>query len=350
MLVKPVIRPRAAFGRMENSFAWDAELPVSYMFDSDHFFNTLAEDCPQLRIVDEEDEALNIPPQSEGHLIDPMQLVPTRWGHVLVDPSQFRPALDAHISEHILKGSDDVEPAPQPTREHPIRLGFNDGVAFSWPVAHDDAEFRDNFGHLARCPRNIRELSARALYNLYMMIGVRQSPASPARAAFLGAHIRTEEDVQVYSWTSYEKQSMDIREQLVANNLSVVYVATGTASDVDRLREDVAGMRIPVNETHSTGVQVFQKWDLLDDEDIMFMDTLTWDQMALVDFDIMLRSSRFVGIWESSWSWTISLKRHAWSAANPYDYDAHAVTYEDELSIIYGPIGAQPVVDPCFWL
>ncbi|KUI62517.1 hypothetical protein VP1G_09652 [Cytospora mali] len=346
MLVTPVIHPREAFGRMEKSFAWDTDLPISYMFDSEHFFNTLAEDCPQLRIVDENDKTLNIPPKSEAHVIGPKRLIAAEYGHVLIEPGRWRPALDEYIKEQILSKNN----LPEPTREHPLRIGFDDGVAFSWPVAYDGDDFRNNWGHLARFPRYIRELSARALYNLYRKIDIQQSPAAPSTGAFLGAHVRTEKDVQVYAWTSYEMQSASIREQLTANNLSVVYVATGTASDVDRLRRDVADMQIPVNETHTTGVQVFQKWDILDEEDLMLMDTLTWDQMALVDLDIMLRSSRFVGIWESSWSWTIALKRHAWSKENPYDYDAHPVTYKDEFSIIYGPTRAQPVIDPCLWL
>ncbi|KAK7735336.1 inducible alternative oxidase 2 [Cytospora paraplurivora] len=346
MLVTPVIHPREAFGRMEKSFAWDTDLPISYMFDSEHFFSTLARDCPELRIVDENDEQLNIPPKSESHVIRAPSLVASAFGHVLIEPAKWRTALDEHITENILK----KKHLPQPTKEFPLRLSFDDGISFSWPTAYDGDEFRNNWGHLAQFPLHIRKLSARALYNLYRMIDVQQSPAAPSKGAFLGAHVRTEKDVQVYSWTSFETQSAHIQEQLKANNLSVVYVATGTASDVDRLKKAVANMEIPLNETHTTGVQVFHKWDVLDEEDLMLMDTLTWDQMALVDLDIMLRSSRFVGIWESSWSWTISLKRHAWSEANPYDYATHALTFEDELSIIYGPTGAQPVIDPCLWL
>lgn len=344
ILITPVIHPRESFGTMEKSFAWDKDLPISYMFDSEHFFGTLARDCPQLRIVSETDE--RVPPKSESHVVGPKKLIAAEYGHVLIEPERWRPALDSHIEEGIIK----KEGLPQPTRDRPLRIAFDDGIAFSWPVAHDGAAFRDSWGHLARFPRHIRELSARALYNLYGKIGARQSPAAPSGGAFLGAHVRTEKDVQVYSWTSFELQAAHIVEQLQANNLSVVYVATGTASDVDRLKEKVADLQIPYNETHSAGVQVFQKWDILDEEDIMLMDTLTWDQMALVDLDIMLRSSRFVGIWESSWSWSISLKRHAWSRADPYDYNTHPLTFEDELSIIYGPMGAQPIIDPCLWL
>lgn len=330
---------------MENSFGWDTDLPISYMFESDHFFDTLAKDCPQLHIVDEDDPSYNIPPKSEIQNISPKRLIPVVHNNVLVDASQWRPALDQRIEDIVSENN-----LAQPTSKHPIRLTFDD-VAFSWPVRYDGDEFRTDFGHIARFPRHIRELSARALYNLYKKLGIDQSPAAPSRAAFLGAHVRTEADAQIEAWTSFATQSQHIREQVEANQLGAVYVATGTASDVDRLREDLADVRVRPNGTHAeTGVRVLQKWDILDEADVMLFDELTWDQMALVDLDIMLRASRFVGIWESSWSWTIALKRHAWSEMDPYDYDTHALTYEDEYSILYGPVGAQPVIDPCMWL
>ena len=330
---------------MENSFGWDTDLPVSYMFDSDHFFNTLAEDCPQLHIVDEDDPSYNIPPKKEIQVVHPKRLIEVVHNNILVDPSLWRPALDQHI-EDIIKEND----LPKPTKDHPLRMTFDD-VAFSWPVRYDSDEFRSDFGHVARFPRRIRELSARALYNLYKKLDIQQSPAGPSTGAFLGAHVRTEADAQLEAWTSFATQSQNIRQQVEINQLGAVYVATGTASDVDKLRKDLADVRVKVNDTHTTtGVQVLQKWDILDEADVMILDELSWDQMALVDLDIMLRASRFVGIWESSWSWTIALKRHAWSERDPYDYDTHALTYEDEYSILYGPVNAQPVIDPCMWL
>ncbi|KAK7698564.1 hypothetical protein SLS64_012432 [Diaporthe eres] len=347
ILITPVLHAREAFEKMENSFGWDTDLPVSYMFDSDHFFDTLAKDCPELHIVDEDDPSYNIPPKSEVVNISPKSLIPTVYNNVLVDPSLWRPALDQHIADIVAQPD-----FPQPSSERPMRMTFDD-VAFSWPVRYDGTEFRSDFGHVARFPRHIRELSARALYNLYRELGVDQSPAGPSRAAFLGAHVRTEADAQLESWTSFATQSANIRQQVEMNQLGAVYVATGTASDVDRLREDLADVRVRTangSQTETAGVRVLQKWDILDEADVMLFDELTWDQMALVDLDIMLRASRFVGIWESSWSWTIALKRHAWSELDPYDYDTHALTYEDEYSILYGPVGAQPVIDPCMWL
>lgn len=333
---------------MEDSFNWSNGTDLSYMFDTDHLYHILAEDCPQLQFVDENDASLHIPPREEALKVNPKKLLPDAiYGHVLQDPSQFRPALDALIQNTIETSG------VQPTADYPMRLSFDDGIAFSWPVRYDDEAFRSDWGHLAQLPRHIRELSARIMYRLYRKIHAQQDPARPSNGAFLGAHIRTEGDAVVEGWTSFWVQAARVRDQLMKNNIRTVYVATGTASDVDRLKKFLAKVQIPmvVNGSEvTTNAQVLQKWDLLDDQDLMIMDTLTWDQMALVDLDVMQRASRFVGLWESSWSWTIALKRHAWSSEDPYDYETHPVTFADEYSTLYGPERAQPIIDPCFWL
>lgn len=328
MLVHPVIHPRQAFDLMDKSFGWDVDLPLDYIFDSEHFYTTLAEDCPQLRFVNESDPDLNLPTKKDSYPLVPTQLVATSMGgHVIDEPQKWRPALDKWIQEWIF----DKEGHPSSlSNESPVRVSFDETVQFSWPNAYDGDKFKNDWGHVARFTPKIRELSARALYNLYRRLGCKQSPATVSQDCFLGVHIRTEQDAAVEHWDSYETQMQHAREQLSTHNLSAVYVATGTSSDVDRLRADLKDLRIQINATHDTPVQVLQKWDILDDEDMMIMDTLTWDQMALVDLDIMLRASRFEGIWESSWTWMIALKRHEWSnQTNPYGL---GVTFEDGLS------------------
>lgn len=340
---------------MAESFDWGGKgIDLSYMFDTEHLYRTLAADCPQLRFVHEDDEDMDIPPRKDAVTVNPKLLLPEPWwGHVVKDPSQFRPALDALIATTV--DAKNLHPDPK----HPFRISFDDGISFSWPVAYDPPEFNADWGHLAKDPHRIRVLSARILYRLYRKFGGEgQDPSRISQDLFLGAHIRTESDAAVEGWTSFETQATHVRDTAIAAGLSAVYVATGTASDAARLSRFLADVMIPVknvggNETaepQTSGVRVWQKWDFMDDQDLMVMDSLTWDQMALIDLDIMLRASRFVGIWESSWSWTIALKRHAWSKEDPYDYERHPITYEDGLSAIYGSPRGQPIIDPCMWL
>lgn len=328
MLLSPAIHPREAFAKMETSFGWDVDLPLDYMFDGEHFYSTLAQDCPQLRIVNETVPGLTIPPKNASHRCTGADMAPPwKTNTIVAEQDKWRPSLDKWLEDVVLK----AENVPALSNEHLVRISWDDVIQFNWPTAYDGADFRNDWGHLAVLPRRIREVSARALYNLFQRLDCKESPATVARQCFLGVHIRTEADAAVENWDSYEVQLQHVREQLASNALSALYVATGTASDVDRLRADLADMRIPVNETHDAPVQVLQKWDLFDEEDLLFMDTLTWDQMALVDHDIMLRASRFAGIWESSWSWTIAMKRHEWS--DVADFMSRGFSFEDGLSM-----------------
>lgn len=327
MLVRPAIHPRQSFEKMEQSFTWEVDLPLDYIFDSDHYYKMLAEDCPQLQFVTDGDVALNIPSKNQSHICKPLSLVPTSMGeHFIIDASTWRPAFDLWLQESVLAKHSLLLSAA-----HPVRISFDEGIQFSWPTAYDGEEFKNDWGHIARFRQDIRELSARALYNLYERLGCKQNPATVSKDCFLGAHIRTEADAQVEAWDTYETQLQYVREQLLTHNLSTLYVATGTASDVDRLKVDLKDLRIPINGTHDTDVQVLQKWDVIEETDMMLMDKMTWDQMALVDLDIMLRASRFEGIWESSWTWLIALKRNEWSTQveNPYE---QGTTFEDGLS------------------
>lgn len=329
MLLHPVIHPRSAFEKMDKSFAWDVDLPLDYAFDSTHFYTTLAIDCPQLRFVNESDAIPVIPPKNESFRISPNQLTATAFdGHLITDPAAWRPSFDRWIEASILAPN----PGLAPDAAHPVRVSFDEWIQFTWPTEHDGLDFRNDWGHITRFPQHIRELSMRLLYNLFDRLGCwPQDPATVSHGCFLGAHVRTETDAQVEGWATYEVQLQHVREQLAEYKLPALYVATGTPSDVDRLRRDLADVRVLDANGTEIGVQVLQKWDLLDDADMMLMDGLTWDQMALIDLDIMLRASRFEGIWESSWTWMIALKRHeqAVMEGDPYE---RGTTFEDGLS------------------
>lgn len=328
---------------MEDSFGWDVDLPIDYIFDSDHFYSTLRADCPQLRFVNESDPTLKIPSKLEALPMNPRSLLPTKFSsHILIQPELWRNTLDVWLTELVVKPRGSMF-----SLQDPVRLSFDDGVQFTWPTAYDGPDFKRDWGLAAEFSYPIRALGGRVLYRLYQATGCRQDPNVISRGCFLGVHIRTEADAAVEHWDSYETQLLHVREQLLTNRLAVLYVATGKRTDVERLRRDVADIRVAVNDTTFVPVRVLEKWDLIDEADTMRMDELTWDQMAIVDYEVMLRASRFAGIWESSWTWMIALTRHLHTNTNPYE---GLVTYEDGLSIIYGERGAQPMFEPGFYL
>ena len=125
-------------------------------------------------------------------------------------------------------------------------------------------------------------------------------------------------------WPGYETQAGAYLAQAAKHNLSTIYVASGSTADVLRFRSDAA----------SQNCSVVTKEDLLTGTEMEELRGLTWDQQALVDFEMLAKSSQFGGIEQSSFAWKIALKRHLLSARD--DYLSGSQALEDEFSVIYG--------------
>ncbi|PSS03681.1 hypothetical protein BD289DRAFT_449440 [Coniella lustricola] len=94
--------------------------------------------------------------------------------------------------------------------------------------------------------------------------------------------------------------SHNINHRPQMNN--IVYLATGlTASD-----SDVQHFR---NRAALINATVLLKRDLLDASEINVLNRLTWDQRALVDYEMLLRAETVLGIVESSFAWNVALRR-----------------------------------------
>ncbi|KAH8657938.1 hypothetical protein BX600DRAFT_439118 [Xylariales sp. PMI_506] len=358
-LIVPTIHQRTAFGKMGESFDWNNGVGLDYLIDYEHFKTTLRADCPQLNLVeqssnDEVKSGVAFPTAEQKYKLNPKSLGATQWGNVLLKPLRWKDVFDGWVKKNILDKTHIV-----PSNTTPIRVDLLD-TAFAWPSSADGQEFARNFGRIVRFPPAIRALSGRALYTLYKRLGIEDSPAAISQGAFLGAHLRTEGDAQVEGWQSYEKQRAQIRETLERQGLHVLYVASGNQTQVELLQAYLADLRIPVvvdadtGATREASVRVYQKWDLFDEDNDpetgRLVGQLSWDQLALVDMDIMFRASQFIGLSESSFSWTIALQRHAWSEENPYDYTEHPITFQDDLSALYGNPGAMQLVPATVWL
>lgn len=103
-------------------------------------------------------------------------------------------------------------------------------------------------------------------------------------------HLRTEADVGE-AWGSYVAQTTAHLDMCKKLNLSLIYVATGNQKDIVRF----------ANEAQQVGLSVISKLDLLSsiEEQASFQasayESLSWDQKAVLDFEILSRSSFFSG-------------------------------------------------------
>jgi hypothetical protein len=137
--------------------------------------------------------------------------------------------------------------------------------------------------------------------------------------------MRVAADAAAAGWPGYEAQAPIYLANAKRLNLTTIYLATGSPEHRERFREDA----------EKEGLSVIVKEDLLDGEELAELQHLTWDQQALVDFDVLMHSSSFYGFVRSSFSWSLALRRgtlpEAGTSRVTEEYE-----YSDDLSVIVG--------------
>lgn len=183
------------------------------------------------------------------------------------------------------------------------------GVLWEWPVLRDGPELAASLGGLLRVRADVLELGdavVRALRReaaaATAAAGASGARASSPRGAFLGIHLRTEEDA-LQEWPSYDVQaSVYIREaERQGYTGGTAYLASGSETERQKFA-DHAHKEIQL--------RVLTKHNLLEGQDLERLRSLSWDQQALVDFVVLLGSDYFLGVSPSSFSINVALKRH----------------------------------------
>lgn len=295
---------------------------IDYMFNMAHLVDALAVHCPQLRVHTSLDalydrpsllkplpvtvEQLAIGSDPQTITIDGIQTT------ILGEPAALRGRLLALMNKKL---------ADPPARIHwPVRANLAVSQ-FTFPAAADGVAFRRDFGRLFRVRDDARALAASALWNLaahHNASWLSPFPSSGgdgdgvADDGFLAVHLRTEKDAMASGvFPGYDDQTGYIFNYLQAlppppgwraGERRLVYLATGLGAaddDVRRFRERAA-------ELNAT---VVLKRDLLDGGELGVLNQLTWDQRALVDYEILLRAGRVLGSVESCFAWDVALRR-----------------------------------------
>lgn len=346
-LVLPRMHPRSESDITNlNGAKTSKGLHLDYMFSTAHLVDSLAANCPQLKVHDSLDDLYDKPsllqPLSLWNLAqintgDQWAVINDTQTTILPDPSILRPALLAIMEQKL--------PAPPAKRHWPLRVHLGNSL-FVWPTLEKGEVLRREIGSLLRTRDDIRLLAGSALYNLAHRFDLPQLLRPDAGftgagtlANLTGVHLRTEKDAQ--SVPEYEVQAQYFLHYL-KNHFSpststtaspsnpddpnstdlpassapsssknqppqrsnIVYLATGLrASDAD-----VQQFRASAAEY---GATVVLKRDLFDAAELSVLDHLTWDQRALVDYEIMLRVGHVLGVVESKFAWDLALKRTA---------------------------------------
>lgn len=272
-------------------------LPFTYMFDEDYFTKSLSAACPQIKIIPNE----NVLESS----INNATLTPKELGNkfkvdrVMDSAAEWRSLFDKWILDSV---------TPSSFNESTPLLVYMQPSWFEWPILYDPASFIATFGRIIRFNSTFLNLAATVLYALDKGYNLGIEPAKtgiPTKGKFYGAHLRTDSDAVAASFASYEEQSSSYLASAEKNKLSFIYLASGSPPDIERFTETAAGK----------GIKVTTKVALLENEPefadaLKEMKALTWDQQALIDYMVLLRSSYFGGTWASSFSYNIVFRRH----------------------------------------
>lgn len=305
-----LILPRIALrspGDVSNLHGGQSSKGVSldYLFSLPPLVAALNKHCPQLEVHDSLDalydrpsllKPLDVAIQDVSDVFVSEGLTPTT---ILADTTALQGQFIEFINSHL----------PADKRHYPVRVNLANSV-FNWPARSDT---NDDFGKLLRVRDDVRALAASALYNLAkgqsLPLG---KGAAQARGGYVGVHLRTEKDARddFSYFPGYEDQSSYFLSYLASlgpdsnGGNRIVYLATGlTGAD-----EDVKRFRASAADRNAT---VLLKRDLLGADEVAALNRLTWDQRALVDYEILLRADTMLGIVESSFAWDVALRRES---------------------------------------
>jgi len=293
---------------------------MDYFFDRQHLNNTLSEYCPQMKLHSSINDFYDSP-----SMLVPVQLsipslsMETVNGTVLAKPQQ----LGKHIEDFL------EEKSPGKKRKYPFRVHLFH-TQFVFPTGYDAPDFAANFGRILRIRRDARELAGSAVFNIHKMFDLNLDPRNGIKnESFLGVHLRTESDVEG-KFADYETQAANYLAYMTANHMKVVFLATGATGD---------NITAFAERAKDFGATVVMKKDVLEGEDLDTFNRFSWDQRALVDYEIMLRAGLVAGTAESSFAWNLALRRkHAYgvSESSQPKGTGGSVQWHDRYSIIFG--------------
>jgi len=314
-------------------------VPLSYLFDVDNLKNILSAHCPQMKVYNSLNDLYDVPSVLEPRKFNIKDLT-THFhnGTVLLRPHDLAPQF-----HHWL----DTE-SPPAKRKYPIRVHMESTV-YTFPVAADDADVSRNFGRMLHVRQDARRLAAATLYTLSgryrLSIDPRQAHrASAANESFAGIHLRTERDVDGKDhFPDYATQASAYFSHLVESQAHMAYLASG-ADDANAgggggggpgAHEDILAFQRRAAEF---GVTVVTKRDLLEGEELDALRRLSWDQRALVDYEVLLRAGEVLGTGASSFAWSLALRRaQAFGKGIEGSEDVDSgVLWRDEYSTLYG--------------
>jgi hypothetical protein len=315
---------------------------MDYMFDVDHFVQSIRVSCPEMLLIK------NLERHDGGRRkeLQPESLVLNRPITGMEHPENWRSLFYEWVENHIPPRHEEVTLKIEPTVID-LQQSF-----LSYPTHSDGHQFAHDFGELLKFREDTRRLATAVLLELQewhdMDGNISDSIITPS---FFGAHLRTSEfdeyldrrHVAPAPFMHYDGQAIAYLEHAGAEQISLMYVSSGNPLDVERLEKSAL----------SWGIDITHKHALLKGKDQDQINSLTWDQQAIVDFLVLTKSQEFAGVGHSSFSWNVALKRQRLGRFSGQEVGKGVLDeggeWSDGLSTLYGVRNGYVESAQCMW-
>lgn len=291
-------------------------LPFSYMFDEQHFRDAFTTNCPQITLYDDVKDIPGVGSSPKISKITPKDL----GNRDSCDPRDQNRHTD-RFGLTFRKWLKNEKHGHAPTKEKPRLIRFNWGVLFDWQIYRDGPELAATFGGILKLDDKFLRLGKKTLEKMHAFARA----DGTKDGAFLGIHLRTESDALGF-WPHYDMQSEAYMSQARKRGYHTAYLATGNQTEADKFVDGAIEM---------AQMRVVTKMDLLSDEDLDELESLSWDQQGLIDYVVLLGSEFFLGVMPSSFSVHVAMKRHL-KTGGLYTRPYKTGTEGDGLSYIVG--------------
>lgn len=283
----------AARSKEDPSSLFNGKIPFDTFFDESYFITTLAKTCPKMAVYKAEREEDKIEPLPDRYIPPTMRLD--------IEAGKTPKAAVADFVSW-LEGQKVV------LNSKPVLVSIGRKLWDGPDTRSMPLNVRRDFGGLLRLHPIVRRLAATVTYNLAHRFQLEMDPIlSYYPQAYYGAHLRTESDAAKAGWlgdqphANFTSQTNTYLDAAAKRKLNVIYTASGSLDDLGNFTEKAwAGYHINVTHKH----------DLLSGDELEALNQLSWDQQALVDYEVLQRCSYFSGFVKSSFSFNIAITRN----------------------------------------
>jgi hypothetical protein len=272
-----LIMPRIGTRSKTDPKIWeDTVRDLTYLFDKDLFLQTLHQECPQL-VIQEHD--YNVTNRIQAESIIWKQYTGGTYRSHIFDLLTYNNIVASKNSTAVMETN----------------------PSFGWKFNKERFNIHRSLLKMLSFAPNLRTLATIV--------------AKKLQPRYIGFHLRAESD---WPWDNYEN-TVSWFEELRHDDFSdldMVYVAAGSQDLVDKFS----------NRLKAQNINVVSKWSLVAENSTLLaeMKDLRFDQLAVIDYEILMQSSHFFGVAQSSFSYAIARER-----GNGYISQCNCHLFED---------------------